>query len=297
MGEIFIYNSQSGKGLSDKKLKKITSLLLEKYPNITICPTSRLGDAKLTTRKYIDTTNLIIVLGGDGTINDVVSAVADSPYSPIIAIIPNGTMNDLAHSLHIPKNYKKAIEIITQNNITKRDIIKVNDRYAVYGLALGRFSRTSYLTKQSWKKIFGKFAYFINATRDIYQYPTLPIDLKINGKKIIGKFSLILITTSNYIAGFKINKDNSRHRIILIEENRKKEYCSFSNMLKTMRLFAFGVKNNIFYDNNNNNIDNIIIINDNYVPIVLDGEEYIENKYDIQLIQKRINIICNNKKS
>ncbi len=298
MQTIFIYNTLSGKGIKNNKLEKIKKILSQKYDNILYCPTTKSGDAKSITTKYISTTNLIIVMGGDGTINDVASAIAESNYSPVVGIIPNGTMNDLAHTLHIPKNYKKAIDIIDNKHVENRDIIQVNNHYAVYGIAMGRFSNTSFLTRQFWKNKLGKLSYFFTASKDIFYYPILPISIRINGKLIAGKFSTIILTNSDYIAGFKIQKKHNVHtRLILIEEGHNRKHCSINGLFKTIKLFLFGVNNKYVVDKNYVYNDTIVIHNTNNIPIVLDGEKYISDTYNIRILHKKLNLITGKKQN
>lgn len=65
--------------------------------------------AELTSEKG----NSIIVLGGDGTLHDVINAFVD--FDNALGIIPLGTGNDFAESAHIPSDVEKAAQIIVNN--------------------------------------------------------------------------------------------------------------------------------------------------------------------------------------
>ena len=58
--------------------------------------------------------NSIIVLGGDGTLHDVLNSFVDFENNSL-GIIPLGTGNDFAQSAHIPTDIKKATELILNN--------------------------------------------------------------------------------------------------------------------------------------------------------------------------------------
>ena len=58
--------------------------------------------------------NSIIVLGGDGTLHDVLNSFVDFEEN-FLGIIPLGTGNDFAESAHIPNDIKKATELIIDN--------------------------------------------------------------------------------------------------------------------------------------------------------------------------------------
>lgn len=67
----------------------------------------------------------VIAVGGDGTVNEVASALRDTDTA--LAIIPNGSGNGLARHLGIPMNIEKAIEIINENHIDALDYCTAND--------------------------------------------------------------------------------------------------------------------------------------------------------------------------
>lgn len=58
--------------------------------------------------------NCVIVLGGDGTLHDVLNAFVDFENNSL-GIIPLGTGNDFAESAHVPADVKKAAELIVNN--------------------------------------------------------------------------------------------------------------------------------------------------------------------------------------
>ena len=67
------------------------------------------------TAKYKDDPDLkLIVLGGDGTVNEALQGIAD-PSKVILGYIPTGSSNDLARDLGIPKEPKAALDLILRN--------------------------------------------------------------------------------------------------------------------------------------------------------------------------------------
>ena len=70
--------------------------------------------------------DLLIVAGGDGTVNEVINGIANSKTT--LAIIPFGTSNVLALELGIPFKAKEAAELITEGKQTKIDLALVEMR-------------------------------------------------------------------------------------------------------------------------------------------------------------------------
>src|SRR5918992_766194 len=70
---------------------------------------------------------LLIVAGGDGTINDVVNGLgrAGFPEGVTLGILPAGTGNDLAATLCIPEDPDLAKDVILQNRGRWLDVARV----------------------------------------------------------------------------------------------------------------------------------------------------------------------------
>jgi len=69
----------------------------------------------------------MVAVGGDGTVNEVASALINSSCK--LGIIPAGSGNGLARHLHIPVQIHAALDVIRHHKIHQIDAGKVNDRY------------------------------------------------------------------------------------------------------------------------------------------------------------------------
>ena len=70
-------------------------------------------------------TDVVVAVGGDGTVNEIARALAGSDTA--MAIIPCGSGNGLARHLHIPLDVKKAIDIINKDKVESIDYGAIND--------------------------------------------------------------------------------------------------------------------------------------------------------------------------
>lgn len=59
----------------------------------------------------------MVALGGDGTINKICGGVFEGGAKPILGIVPNGTVNNLSKSLHIPQKLEEALNNLSQGKI------------------------------------------------------------------------------------------------------------------------------------------------------------------------------------
>jgi diacylglycerol kinase (ATP) len=88
--------------------------------------TAGIGDAtRISRQKIEDGYRKIIVVGGDGTLNEVVNGIFTqqntASNSIVLGIIPIGTGNDWGRMYGIPSDYKKAVEVIAKNHTTMQD--------------------------------------------------------------------------------------------------------------------------------------------------------------------------------
>ena len=140
----------------------------------------------------------IIAAGGDGTIgetvNGMIRAVAGSLDQPIgpLGIIPLGSANDLADTLHLPKDIVDAARFIAAAPISYIDIGKCNDRYFVNNSAAGLEPYvTTKQEKITWIK--GIPRYLVAAIQGIMDQPEWHAKIEWDGGSFEGPLSLISI--------------------------------------------------------------------------------------------------------
>ncbi len=74
-----------------------------------------------------DAFDIVVAVGGDGSINQVAKALVGTSTS--LGIIPAGSGNGLAHHLRIPLNIRKAIEVLNTNYEVAIDAVVINNDY------------------------------------------------------------------------------------------------------------------------------------------------------------------------
>lgn len=80
---------------------------------------------------------LFVAAGGDGTINHVVQAVANT--DSVLAVIPVGTYNHFARDLNIPLDWREALDVIATGETRQVDTACINDRFFVNNVSLGLY--------------------------------------------------------------------------------------------------------------------------------------------------------------
>ena len=77
--------------------------------------------------------DVVVACGGDGSVNDVIAGLKDSPAA--LGIIPCGSGNGLARCMKIPLRPSLAIRVLNQCNEGSIDTIVLNDKYIIASIA------------------------------------------------------------------------------------------------------------------------------------------------------------------
>ncbi len=132
------------------------------------CVTSTLttlkeGDAVRLVAENAAEHDMVVCSGGDGTINETVTALLRTGVKIPIGYIPSGSTNDMARTLKLPLKPKKAAELIMEGKPQPFDIgLFDEDKYFCYTASFGAFTKVSYSTPQKLKNMFGHFAYVLS---------------------------------------------------------------------------------------------------------------------------------------
>lgn len=157
-------------------------------------------------RQYQNQIDLIIVGGGDGTLNAVVDAVVESGLP--LGILPLGTANDLARTLKIPTNLKKACQVITAGYLQEIDLGWVNNKHFFNVASLGLSVQITRQLDKKLKRRWGALAYAITAIRVILRSRPFPAHLRINGElKIVNTVQIAVGNGRHYGGGLTVAAD------------------------------------------------------------------------------------------
>lgn len=150
----------------------------------------------------------VIVFGGDGTVNEVISGTAEKEYIPKLGIIPGGTGNLITKLVQIDQDIDKAIESLDFNLTNKIDIGKANDHYFGYIFSVGSLPEAIHNVEIEDKTKFGMFAYAINTVKSVIRDEVFNIKVETENGNYEGEASQVLVLLSNYFSDKKIFDEN-----------------------------------------------------------------------------------------
>ncbi len=153
-----IYNPNSGQIWNPFNPDIVKDFLSNKGWDITISKTESQGDGtKIAQQSVKDKFDVVIVAGGDGTINEVIQSLAGSNTK--LAILPVGTTNVLARELKIPLNFQDALLLIPDSNVVNFDLGVINGRYFILMAGIGFDAQLVNEVDSNFKKLTGIVAF------------------------------------------------------------------------------------------------------------------------------------------
>lgn len=124
--------------------------------------------------------DIIVAVGGDGTVNEVASALVGSEKA--MAIVPCGSGNGLARSLNIPMDLKQAIELLNQGRIDRVDSGTMNGQKFFSIAGVGFDAHVSALFAKSETR--GFWGYVKVGLSEVFSYKPAHYIIEIDGKKL-----------------------------------------------------------------------------------------------------------------
>lgn len=202
-----IINPSSGRQAVENKIDNLCKLLLDDGYTVNKFFTRKKNDAMeetISTCKDLFW-DLIIVAGGDGTVNEVAKGIVKSERKVPVAILAAGTVNDFANYMKIPSKTSEFYNMIKREKIIDIDLGSVGNEYFVNVAAGGLLANVGYQATVETKALLGRMAYYLEGIRELILKGKEPIKIKIESEEYSGEDEVLmfLISNSSSIGGFK----------------------------------------------------------------------------------------------
>lgn len=289
---LLIVNPCSGRAKMHTELLKVIEILSHAGYRVTVYPTK----AKFDATEYVeslsqDDYDIIVVCGGDGTLNEVITGMMTASLKIPLGYIPSGTLNEWSSGLRISKNAETAANDITLGKEIQLDIGKFDKRYFSYTASFGAFTSASYSAPQDIKNILGQAAYFFEGIKSLANIK--PIHLKFTHENgvVEGDFLFGAISNSLSVGGIvKYNKEavelnDGQFEVLLIR--KPDNILKLQPIIDGILMRNFDREGIEFF-----HTKKVLIESDELVPWTLDGE-YAEGqpKMEITNIHNAITFI------
>jgi len=150
-------------------------------------------------RSYRDRVDLVIIGGGDGTLNAAIEGLVDTQLP--LGILPLGTANDLARTLQIPQSIPQACQVIATGHSQRIDLGKVNHKHFFNVASLGLSVQITRQLDKKAKRTWGVLAYAATAIQVIWKTRPFRAEIRIGEDSIRVKTVQIAVGNGRYYGG------------------------------------------------------------------------------------------------
>ncbi|HAM98394.1 MAG TPA: diacylglycerol kinase [Marinilabiliales bacterium] len=286
---LFIINPKSGTGKHPEFIRQLDSTLNPHKFSYEIVYTEYRGHATQLSTQAKDTFDMVVAVGGDGTVNEVAKGLINCGNC-LMGIIPIGSGNGLARHLKIPMRVKEAIDILNLQRTQVIDTATINGEHFVNVAGIGFDAHIAHLFATASKR--GPIPYMKIATYEFHRYKPLAYEVYIEGQPYHLEAFLISFANS---AQFGNNAYISPHAII---NDGLLDVCLMSEFPKVEAgQLAIKLFNKRMHKSRYMKIvrgTHIKIITNDKIPAHLDGEPvYFPNEIEINVNPSSLTMIYN----
>lgn len=220
---LLIVNPCSGRAKMRTELLRVVEILSADGYAVTVYPTKARGDATdyvadLNENEY----ERIVVCGGDGTLNEVITGLMKAGLHITLGYIPSGTLNEWSSGLGIARSIPKAAADITTGKKIQLDIGKFGERYFSYTASFGAFTDASYSAPQDVKNVLGQAAYFFEGIKSLGNIKPVHLKFKTAERETEGDFLFGAVSNSMSVGGIVkfdesvVKLNDGRFEVLLI---------------------------------------------------------------------------------
>jgi diacylglycerol kinase (ATP) len=276
------YSKENVPGLIDKMIPK------DKF-DYKIIKTEYAGHAhEIAAEAAVAGVDTVVAVGGDGTLNEVASALTYTNVT--LGIVPGGSGNGLSMHLGIGRSKKKALYKIAQHQTKIIDTAMVNDRFFVNMAGIGMDGLVAYKTKLNARRGFSN--YFKGAVWEGLKYKNQYYKVEIDGREYEGKFLSVNVANGSMFGyHFTIAPDadtsDGLMNALMIHDAHKIDY--FGN---AWRFFAKRIHKSKLASTGKSTTVKLTAYEDSYMHIDGEGYPVQAGEFEFTVMPDSLRIIC-----
>lgn len=200
-----IYNPFSGSKTFRFDLDICTTIFQQYGYEVHLFRTLKQGDIETHIQEMPKDYDIVVISGGDGTINILLNAMMKNNVQIPIGIIPSGTANDFATFLGLKVGQtEECCRIIATTKPKKIDVGLVNgESYFINVCAGGLLTNVSQTVDTDVKNVLGNLSYYLKGVEQLPNFSKIPFRITTSNQVIEEKLYLYMVLNSAGTGGFE----------------------------------------------------------------------------------------------
>lgn len=196
---MLIYNGNAGQQEISSLLGAVTGILAAEIHELVLYGTRERGEGEKVCRERGAEYDLVLIMGGDGTVHECVNGLASLKSPPVIGVIPAGTCNDFARSLNLPVDAAEAAAQLMKDRRQTLDVGWANGRVFANFFGVGLITETSENINPELKGTLGRLSYFISTLQTVRSAEPFRYRLKYDGQQLEDEAVMIYVSNGRYL--------------------------------------------------------------------------------------------------
>lgn len=287
---MLIANPAARRGNTRLIISRTLELLAKRGVSYDLELTTGPKEAGMIARAACRDHEVIVAIGGDGTVNEVVQGMVgtDAP----LGIIPGGTGNDFVRSLQIPNRLELALDIVLAGQTRRIDVGKINDTYFANNVGFG-FDAAVNITAYSMDSSTGGLSLYLRAlVKTLGKYRPVQLTLTMNGRTVDREAFLLSIGNGTTCGGgFKLTPhaklDDQLLDVMLLKP------LPLASLLWHFPKVFLGTIDRVSYASQERTAE-LTVTSRGPVPIHVDGEVFPgkEAAYRVSVVPRALTVIA-----
>ena len=199
---LFVINPNAGMRKKESPLSEIIMTFSDYDYETIVCFTKKQVDSTELVRQHAgEEIDLIVCMGGDGTLNETLAGARSIGWDKPIGYIPAGSTNDFAASLGLPSDPVEAAKRVMEGETRPLDLGEFNGRTFVYTASCGIFTKASYETPQKVKNRLGHLAYILEGMKELTQFRPTYMEIDTGTEVFQDNYILVAICNTFSLGG------------------------------------------------------------------------------------------------
>jgi diacylglycerol kinase (ATP) len=237
---LFLVNPASGNGATGRRWPSLRQRASELGLSGEIVYSGSPGELADAARNATD--RLLVVVGGDGTVNEVVNGIVGTAAE--IAVLPNGTGQDFGRTYGIPASFDEAVRVALHGATRTVDLGRVEyaggERYFANVGSVGMSGAVAERANQTSKALGGKVTFFYVLTRVFLRWQNTEVTVTLDDGERRGRMHDVIVANGVWHGGgMKLapdaRSDDGLFDVVLIGDISKADFLTTAPKLYSGR--------------------------------------------------------------
>jgi len=194
----FILNPAAGRGRVAGLRETLVSETKKLFPEAQFHITGAAGDAQRMAAALKEQADVVVAVGGDGTIHEIVNGLMGGRAA--LGIVPVGSGNDFARMLGLNADYGQALAVLLRDNRKFIDLGKANNEVFANGVGIG-FDAEVVVTSLKIKYLRGFLIYLSAVLQTLVKYENINVSFTGSGQFQNKKIFMMTIGNGRSMGG------------------------------------------------------------------------------------------------